>query len=190
MALATLGVSTFAISNFYGTNFLVYWIVFTMVLLCFECMAQALSVQFDNPLIGMLAFMNNWFTSFLFSGLVVAEADVMWPFRIFNYCLPFRYGISALTKVEYDKDVTFGGAVVADNELGFSCPELSDLQCYGRTGDQVLKTLSNSYKSLSPDTNILEMILAILAISAVFKVLYFINFYRKTTAMHQPKATK
>ncbi len=43
---------------------------------------QALSVAFLNPLIGILAFISTWFTSFLFSGFFLPEDDVPWPLKV------------------------------------------------------------------------------------------------------------
>jgi hypothetical protein len=47
----------------------------------YERIAQLLSISFDNPLMGMLMFLNTWFASFLFNGILVAADDVVWPFR-------------------------------------------------------------------------------------------------------------
>ena len=44
--------------------------------------AQALSVAFMNPLVGILAFVNCWFTSFLFCGFFLPEDDIPWPLKV------------------------------------------------------------------------------------------------------------
>ena len=53
------------------------------ILWSFESVAQMMAVQYDNFLIGMLNFMNFWFSSFLFAGVVIKESDVPWPFKLF-----------------------------------------------------------------------------------------------------------
>lgn len=45
------------------------------------CCSQALSVSFMNPLIGILSFVNCWFTSFLFCGFFLPEDDIPWPLK-------------------------------------------------------------------------------------------------------------
>ncbi len=39
-------------------------------------------MAFLNPLIGILAFISTWFTSFLFSGFFLPEDDVPWPLKV------------------------------------------------------------------------------------------------------------
>lgn len=39
----------------------------------------------------MLLFMNFWFAAFLFSGILLREDSVVWPFRIFTSILPFKW---------------------------------------------------------------------------------------------------
>ena len=36
---------------------------------------------FKNPLLGIMNFMQFWFSTFLFMGLMVPEENVIWPFR-------------------------------------------------------------------------------------------------------------
>jgi len=44
----------------------------------------------------MLNFLQVWFTSFLFAGVVIPESMVIWPFRIFCYIMPLKWGISSI----------------------------------------------------------------------------------------------
>ena len=61
----------------------------------YGAMAQVYSVQFENPLLGILMFMNLvW--GFFFSGLLIAGHDVIWPFRLFCYILPLKWGLRAM----------------------------------------------------------------------------------------------
>eukprot|EP00293_Proteomonas_sulcata_P015920 CAMPEP_0184298722 /NCGR_PEP_ID=MMETSP1049-20130417/9474_1 /TAXON_ID=77928 /ORGANISM="Proteomonas sulcata, Strain CCMP704" /LENGTH=616 /DNA_ID=CAMNT_0026608939 /DNA_START=77 /DNA_END=1927 /DNA_ORIENTATION=+ len=187
MGIAAIGISVYAISGFHGAHFLEYWITFSICLFVFEGMAQMLSVVFDNPLIGMLAYMGNWFNSFLFSGLVVAREDVIWPFRAFNYVMPLKFAVAGLTKIEYNSDVTFDGAAVdLSHPKGYVCQGLDELLCYGYTGSQVLDTLGNSYQSLGSDTDVFIECLCMLGVAAFFKLNFFLVFWIKTTSMKTP----
>ena len=47
------------------THFAKIWCACALVLLCFECFAQFLAL-FSNTLLGMLNYVNFWFTSLLF----------------------------------------------------------------------------------------------------------------------------
>jgi len=99
-----------------------------------QLLPQLLSLQ-RNPLLGMLSFINFWFTAFLFAGFFVREADVIWPFKAFVYILPLRWSIAAIVRSEFEGSV-FDGAVLADTPDGFECIGETPV-CYGRTGTQV-----------------------------------------------------
>jgi hypothetical protein len=53
-----------------------------------------------NPLLGMLNFVNFWFTSFLFAGFFAREIDVIWPFKLFVYILPMRWSLAVIIRTE------------------------------------------------------------------------------------------
>jgi hypothetical protein len=78
----------YGIIDFNGDNYVYAVVVYALCLWVYERIAQLLSISFDNPLIGMLLFLNFWFSSFLFGGFVVAEQYVIWPFRAFFTLLP------------------------------------------------------------------------------------------------------
>mmetsp|Transcript_27973 Transcript_27973/g.65202 ORF Transcript_27973/g.65202 Transcript_27973/m.65202 type:complete len:149 (-) Transcript_27973:630-1076(-) len=107
-----------------------------------QLLPQLLSLQ-RNPLLGMLSFINFWFTAFLFAGFFVREADVIWPFKAFVYILPLRWSIAAIVRSEFEGSV-FDGAVLADTPDGFECIGETPV-CYGRTGTQVVKTLAKTF---------------------------------------------
>ena len=48
-------------------NFAPFVLAFAVYMLSFECLAQQLSLV-NNPLLGMLTYLNAWFTAFLFAG--------------------------------------------------------------------------------------------------------------------------
>jgi hypothetical protein len=65
--------------------------MYFVILWSFEAMAQTLSLVFANPLLGMLGFLEFWFCNFLFAGLLVSKENIIWPFRIVHYIVPFTW---------------------------------------------------------------------------------------------------
>ena len=168
-------------------------LLYACFLYSFESLAQTLSVAFDNPLMGMLNFMQLWFTSFLFSGLFITIKDIVWPFRVFPYILPLKYAVQAIVYQEFIAK-PFQGAEICDPsdagclsfpgeqgpEDGWECPGLSgDKVCYGREGWQVLDTMGQSYDLVSSDVQTWENIVIILAIAVVARILYVVLMIKK-----------
>lgn len=50
---------------------------------------------------GLLDYINFWFTSFLFSGIQVNLYEVIYPFRIFTWLFPNRYAYSSFVYVSF-----------------------------------------------------------------------------------------
>merc|ERR1719321_2103766 len=96
-------------------------------------------------MVGMLAMMGLWFCTFLFMGSFLMEDFIIMPFRILARMFPLFWTVRAIS---YDIfiDTIWKGAI--DTELspvGFYCPEIPlNMQhlCAGRTGEQVLTSLS------------------------------------------------
>jgi len=55
-AIMALGVPAYFVSNFDATRFLIMLAVWSTGIYVWECLAQLLSVAFDNPLLGMMQF--------------------------------------------------------------------------------------------------------------------------------------
>ena len=89
------GIPGFAIANFWGPHYLEITAFYAITLFTYECIARMLSISFDNPLMGMLNYLQIWFTSFLFAGVMVPEDQVIWPFRVFFYIMPLKWSISS-----------------------------------------------------------------------------------------------
>jgi hypothetical protein len=60
-------------------------LLFTATMFVFESLAECLAVWIDDPILGMLQFMNVWFASFLFGGFLIPFRDLYWPFTFFYY---------------------------------------------------------------------------------------------------------
>ena len=60
-AVFALGIPSIAIMDFPGSSFGMMILLWGICMYVFECVAECLSVWFDDPIIGMLQFMNFWF---------------------------------------------------------------------------------------------------------------------------------
>ena len=192
LGIGALAVGAYGIAGYYGPNFGEFLVVYTATLWAFECMAQFFSIMFANPLLGMLNFMNMWFSSFLFAGVMVPEEDVIWPFRAFTYMLPLRWALTSMALVDF-RDTTFGGAVPDDSPKGFSCPEMSDSSratCYGYAGVDVLETIGETYKSITSKNTVARDVAIIVLIALVFKLQYIALLFIKTKASRAPSSAK
>lgn len=81
-AFFALGVPGFAVQNFEPSSFGVTILIWAAGIYAFECAAECFAVLFDNPILGMLQFMNLWFGSFLFAGFLIPLRDLYWPFKV------------------------------------------------------------------------------------------------------------
>ena len=137
-------------------------------------------------------FMNNWFSAFLFAGIMIKGEDVIWPFRLLCYILPLRWGVQGMLYIEY-KGATFEGAdtavcpaALAANPPpgctyhpglmpadGFKCPGSTQAGCYGYTGAQVLESIHNRYEIATSEDIVVRNFGYLLAIALVFKLQYF-----------------
>ena len=166
LSLCSIAVSGYGIGNFHPSGFPKMLAIHSCTLYAYECMAQLCSILFVNPLLAMLLYLMLWFASFLFSGLLVPVDDVTWPFRALCYVLPLGWSLRTMAGVEF-RDTLWEGAVLcptsgeegcsyhADgdgNEIlpGWTCgPTGLPGLCSGRTGAQVLDTLSLNYKQFT-----------------------------------------
>jgi ABC-type multidrug transport system ATPase subunit len=188
MAMCALSISLYGIANYYGDNYFQFMLVYAINLWVYERVAQLLSVSFANPLLGMLVFLQVWFASFLFNGVLVAEDDVVWPFRVGFSILPLKWCFRSLLYLEYS-DTTFSGAEIdASDSRGFTCGADNILQCYGRTGKQVLDSLGDNYQSISSANNVGKDVGIMLAIGAVFMLMHIYLLTKKTKAVKLVKS--
>ena len=172
-AIFALGIPAFAIQDNEPQGFGPQIILFAAVMFVFESVAEALSVWFEDPIIGMLQFMNFWFGAFLFGGFLIAPDDMYWPFRLFYYIMP--YGAYARsTAYEIFSYATFAPCDPATNQLSAICIPETD-------GLKVLEALSNVFPLLSSSDNFIPDLVAILAIGVFYKVLYVVGVLYKST---------
>eukprot|EP00971_Amphidinium_carterae_P014954 295285-Amphidinium_carterae.1 len=167
-AAFALLVPAYCIGKFYIDHMPMMVVLYAVSMYAWEGFAQLLSIPFDNPLIGMMAFIGGWFTGFLFSGWMLPTEDVMWPFRIFAYILPLRYTIRGMVYLEF-MDTMFEPC------LG------EEPRCYGtgavptghQSGSDVLDSLGGVFRSvISSENTLFTDILMPLALAVTFKLLH------------------
>jgi ABC-type multidrug transport system ATPase subunit len=165
--------------------------LFAITLWAFEGMGQLFGCIFKNAMVGMLAMMALWFCTFLFMGSFLQESFVIWPLSYLVRMLPLFWTMRYLS---YDIfiDSTWEGAVETElSPVGFYCPDIPLTQqylCSGKTGVQVLTSLSRQFSDCTPDDERFKCTIAILCIGAAFKlchILVVIIGVRQVSEIHE-----
>ena len=193
LSICAVTISGYGIGNWSWENYPQLVIVYACGLFAFESVAQLFSMQSD-PLLGMLNFMNVWFSAFLFAGVMVPRSDVIWPFRLFCYILPLNWVLRSMAYLEFSAATYDGAELCTDtgdqtcffhvdgggNQIipGWTCGD-NRLQCMGREGTQVLDSLGANYKSLSSENNVVNDIFICLLITVVGKAGYILLMRHK-----------
>jgi len=168
--------------------------VITCMLLSYESIAETMAVQFDHFLVGMLQFMNTWFSSFLFAGVVISVADVPWPFRLFVYISPLRWGLETLIYLDTVGD-SFAGATEIDSTnantplaqaateagLTYFCTDVPSSSCFGGTGHQVLSGLHSHFDAFDDIDNTGRNIAICIALFIFFKLNYMMLLNKRVS---------
>lgn len=195
------GIPGFAIANFWGPHYLEITAFYAITLFTYECIARMLSISFDNPLMGMLNYLQIWFTSFLFAGVMVPEDQVIWPFRVFFYIMPLKWSISSNAYLDAI-DAEYEGATLCPEGMendsdclyhftdagekiypGWSCGANTTPQsCYGRTGTQILDSLGENYDVVSSENHLLMNFGVVISIGLAFQAIYMILASMKSSA--------
>ena len=139
---------------------------------------------------GLFNYLNLYFAAFLFCGMFVDPEDVVWPLRLFCYFLPLRWSLQSYIysiyhgQLDYDgaTDCTAGelmpneyGSDIICGEQGFYCSSPSDptgAVCYGRTGDQILKSLSLQFTIFGDEGHYARNLGLIIAFGAFCRLVY------------------
>jgi hypothetical protein len=183
LSLSALGVPAYAIANFNVDGFLMSFVCLTALLCGYEFIGEAFGIIFKNPLIGMLCAVGMWFVGFLFCGSFLKPDSIIWPFRAICWFFPLRWTIRAMSYLEFHGTEWEGAELNSVSPTGFVCPGAnSPLNCFGRTGDQVLKSLSQQFGNLSDsaEDTVVKDVVYCLIIAAVFKVICIISIVLKT----------
>ena len=196
LAMCAISVGAYGMIAFNGAHYGEILVIYACVAFAFESIAQVLAVAFDNPLLGMLNYMQLWFASFLFCGIFVKVKDIIWPFRILSYILPLRYGFRSMVYEEFI-DSTFTGALLCDpkantagdadvdaancmyhsGETGSNDGWVCDNQggaCYGREGWQVLESIGNEFDVASAQDRTWSDVSILLGVAMGMKIIYMV----------------
>ena len=198
LGLCAIGIPGFAIGNMYAGNFGLIISLYACALFSYECIARCFSVAFPDPLFGMLSYMNVWFTSFLFAGVMIPEEKVIWPFRVFVYILPLNWSIQSIAYLDAI-DSTYGDSWTCSDTSrtdclfhygedgtrrypGWTCSSTvggsyNPLQCYGHEGWQVLDSLGMNYGSITSTDYTARNFGVIVAIALAGWVGYMVSAY-------------
>jgi len=149
MALSAVVIPLYVVSTGNWAELLSTILVMVSALWCFECLAQMFGILFTNPLTGMLGMLALWIVSFLFSGIFLKPDQIVWFLKDAVYLMPLFYCFRALHHVQF-LGTLWDGAELSDVVPGFKCTQPGP--CYGRTGEQVLKSLSGMFVSSEQDT--------------------------------------
>lgn len=178
-ALFALGIPAFAIQDYPADAFGWSITLFAILLFVFESVAEALSVWFDDPIVGMLQFMNFWFGAFLFGGFLIPLRDMYWPFKLFYYAMPYSYYVRSSMYQLFSRS-TFEACV---NSL-----EDSAVCVDSTSGLDVLEGLRKVYPLMSTKDNTARDAAIMIAIGLFYKLLYVVGMIFKTRQVTAIKA--
>ena len=161
-----------------------------------------------------MSFMNIWFMSFLFNGIMVPVSQVIWPFRLMCYSLMYRWAQPALTYLAFHYSPNYEGAsfchpasntnvdgstlplgkicisLKLEDGKGFYCPDIPDIAgCYGVTGAQVLTSIGQSFQTINDKDQWFDFSMLLLAIAAALKIYHMTVFFIQCQASEAPRTS-
>jgi hypothetical protein len=86
-AVFALGIPGFLVQGFEASAFGRAIGLWACLIYVFECASEFFAVLFDDPILGMMQFMNLWFGAFLFGGFLIPLRDMYWPFEVSYDCI-------------------------------------------------------------------------------------------------------
>ena len=171
--LFALGIPSTLIMDFPGSSFGMMLLLWSAAMYHFESLAEALSVWFDNPIVGMLIFVSIWFLCVLFCGILVPLDDLFWPFELFYYALPISYYVRS-QMYNLLKDTVFEPCDKKTNPFAPICvtPPL---------GKNVLAALGGIYQSVENRDTMSRDLIIIFGLGVFWKAVYVAGVIYKTT---------
>merc|ERR1719261_367621 len=154
----------FALGDLNWESFGIVLVLYAVTFWSFEGLAQAFSC-FPNVIYGLFMFLNIYFMAFLFCSMFVDPEDVVWPIRVFCYFLPLGWTLQSYMyglwhHMDNHKGVTYctpgdalphGGVCTAQGFYCYSEEDPSGAVCYGKTGDEILESLSVQFTIFEAD---------------------------------------
>jgi hypothetical protein len=169
-SISSLGISGYAIQNFLPESFGAALILFASCLFVFESIAECLSVWFENGSHGMLYYMITWFIAFIFAGVLLPPDDMVWPFKLLYYILPFHY---------YLRSIVY--SILIDVAFEPCTNTTTSAICTNTTsGADVLDELGKILPIFTSDDTVVKDIGIMIAIAGAFKVAHIFSLVVKS----------
>jgi len=169
-AICALGVPLYAVQDANGSSFGISVIMFAALMFVFESLAECLSVWVEDPILGMLQFMNFWFASFLFGGFLIPLSDLYWPFELFYYIMPYSYYVRSAVYEQF----------TASTFEPCTDPTTSAVCVDSTSGTAVLGGLSIVIPLMSTKNETAKDVGVLIAIGAFYKIMYIVGVFYKT----------
>ncbi|CAB9519406.1 Putative white-brown complex homolog protein 30 [Seminavis robusta] len=171
-----IGVPAFAIMNVPIEAMPMMIFLYAAMIFVFESVAECLAVWVDDPILGMLVFMNFWFAAFLFGGFVIPFDDLYIPWTWGYHVMPYSYYVRS-AMYEAFVYVTFENC-----ELG--TPSAVCVQettpGAGVPGIEIIEAFTFILPLAEPVDNTIRDILILVAIGGFWKLLYVVGVILKT----------
>ena len=175
-AVSSIGIPAFLVQDVPGEAASRFFFLFAALYFVFESVAEVLSIFIDDPILGMLCFMNFWFASFLFGGFVIPYDDLYIPWTLFYHIMPFSYFVRsaiylsfAYATFEHCPVGSFSAVCIQEESPGAGVP-----------GIQVIDFYSNIMPIADADDTVGRDILILVVIGIVYKIIYAVGVIVKT----------
>jgi len=157
-----------------------YLISLASGIFAFEALGQLLSME--QVIVGLVMFMNVWFTALLFMGFMIPTDQIIWPLRFFHYVLPLRWQTESLAHTLFTSGTDWEGAELCSScDTGFQCPGNAGVGCFGVTGEQIMDSFSVNYSVFESEDRYGMCLGFVLAFYILMKILYFFRLSHVVT---------
>jgi len=174
LAATHVTIPFFAILSYPGDVYLEMWTTSLALNFAYEGVAN-LNSLLPDPLLGMLSYVNCYFTFYVFNCIMLQQEHVVWPFKALAYVSPTGVAMQSVVYSgfrlgQFTSDTT--SCTDANCTLPYICLN-PDAMCFGQTGYQVLSTLQDMFPDLSPDVDVPKNILYCCLFGVYWALVYF-----------------
>jgi len=174
-AVFALGIPAYGIMRFDASQMGLYFVVWALCLYVWENLALMFSIQFENPLMGMMQYTGMWFSGFLYAGFLIPVQDMVWPLKVFFYIMPFRYALHSMNFLEFFESRFHGYQDCLERDK-------EDELCFGENGRDVLRGIHDVFGVVNAKNTLGQDLGVLLAIAAFWKVGYCFLVLTKSRA--------
>ena len=171
-ALFSLGLPAYVVQDAPAESFGAVILLWSCTMYVLECAAELFAVAFDDPIVGMLQFMNVWFASFLFGGFLIPLRDMYWPFELFYYIMPYSYYVRSVTYSIFS-NASWEPCDPAASPNAAICVPSSDVH-------DVLDAFSRIFPLIENENHVARDVGILLAIAVVYKIMSIAAIVFKT----------